>query len=214
MQTRAGRVLRPSDFAARNALDRDRFLFELEHFHTHYVLGLRALRPDAADEALLRAFYADLAERAGALPRAYCHRDFQARNLMVRKDGRLGLIDFQDARMGPYTYDAAALLRDSSLDIDPGLAEEMIDYLASRLETGPEEFRVDFDLTGLQRNLKDLGTFAYLATVGGRPGYLEYVPRTLRSVRRALARSRLYHTFFPVLDRHVLAERRPARVSG
>jgi hypothetical protein len=214
MQRRAGRVLRPTDFAARHALDSERFLFELEHFHTHFVAGLRGLQPEAADETLLRAFYADLAERAGALPRAFCHRDFQARNLMVRKNGRLGVIDFQDARLGPYTYDAASLLRDSSLDLDPDLAEEMIERLAAGLGAGPEEFRADLELAALQRNIKDLGTFAYMATARGRPEYLEYVPRTLRSIRRALARSRLYHFFFPVLERYVLSEREPARLSG
>src|SRR6185295_2147599 len=105
------------------------------------------------------------------LPRVYCHRDFQSRNLMVLR-GQLGLVDFQDARMGPYTYDPASLLRDSSLDLRPELVTEMLDRLtrsiAHPLAAGPEEFRRDFDLMTLQRNIKDLGTFGYMATVRGR----------------------------------------------
>ena len=69
--------------------------------------------------------------------------------------------------MGPYTYDAASLLRDSSLDLDEALVQEMIERLISRLRADREEFRRDFDLMALQRNVKDLGTFAYLATALG-----------------------------------------------
>jgi aminoglycoside/choline kinase family phosphotransferase len=200
-------ALRPDDFALSSALDCDRFLFELDHFHRHFIVGQRKMTPPAADEALLRAFYSDLALACDHLPRVYCHRDFQSRNLLVRR-GRLGLIDFQDARMGPYTYDAASLLRDSSLDLDEELVDRMIARLCRRLGLPADEFRRDFDLMALERNLKDLGTFGYLATVRGRPEYLEYVPRTIRSIKRALLASRRYHLFTEVLDRYVLAHDR------
>ena len=197
-------ALRPDDFAATSALDCDRFLFELDHFHRHFIRGYRKLAPSEGDEAVLRAFYSDLALRCDRLPRVYCHRDFQSRNLLVRR-GRLGLVDFQDARMGPYTYDAASLLRDSSLDLDEGLVDGMIDRLCRRLDLPGDEFRRDFDLMALQRNIKDLGTFGYMAVVRGRPEYLEYVPRTLRFVRRTLMAGQRYHLFMPVLDRYVLS---------
>src|SRR4029077_1615625 len=113
--------------------------------------------PGEDEERLLRAFYADLARECDRLPRVYCHRDFQSRNLMVR-GGRLGLIDYQDARMGPYTYDAASLLRDSSLDLEEDLVKEMLERLARSLDIPLEELRRDFDLMALQRNIKDLGT--------------------------------------------------------
>jgi len=195
-------ALRPDDFAATSALDCDRFLFELDHFHRHFIKGYRKMVPPEGDEAVLRAFYSDLALRCDRLPRVYCHRDFQSRNLLVRR-GRLGLVDFQDARMGPYTYDAASLLRDSSLDLDERLVDEMLHRLCRRLDLPAEEFRRDFDLMALQRNLKDLGTFGYMATVRGRPEYLEYVPRTVRFIRRTLLAGRRYHLFMPVLDRYV-----------
>ena len=107
--------------------------------------------------------------------------------------------------MGPYTYDAASLLRDSSLDLDPKMVDEMLDRLCRALDVAPEEFHRDFDLAALQRNLKDLGTFGYMATTRGRPEYLEYVPRTIRYIKGTLIRSRRYHSVYPVLDRHVLS---------
>jgi len=200
-------ALRPDDFAASSALDCDRFLFELDHFHRHFIRGLRKLAPPEGDEAVLRAFYSDLALRCDELPRVYCHRDFQSRNLLVRR-GRLGLVDFQDARMGPYTYDAASLLRDSSLDLDERLIDEMIERLCMRLDIPGDEFRRDFDLMALQRNIKDLGTFGYMATVRDRPEYLEYVPRTVRFIRRTLFAGPRYHLFLPTLDRYVLSMER------
>ena len=208
MQSEAPDAMQPGDFAARNALDRERFLFELGHFDKHFVRGLRGTVPNAADEQALRAFHEELADACDALPRVYCHRDYQSRNLMVRLGDRLGLVDFQDARMGPYTYDAASLLRDSSLDIDPALVAEMLDRLVastgSPLAIGPEEYRRDFDLMALQRNIKDLGTFGFMATVRGRRDYLDYVPRTQESIRRTMTAYTRWHDTFELFSRLVL----------
>ncbi len=202
IQTRAAEVMRPDDFAARNALDLERFLFELDHFHRHFILGFRNLRPDPGDETLLRAFYADLAAECDRMRRVYCHRDFMSRNLML-KGKRLGLIDYQDARMGPYTYDAASLLRDSSLDLDEALVEEMTGYLAARLGEGPEEFRRGFDTMALERNIKELGTFGYMATERGLRSYLDFVPRAAASIRRTMRSDPRYHLIYPILDRYI-----------
>lgn len=200
LQTQGAGAMRGDDFAARNALDRERFLFELDHFHRHFILGLQRTRLSEADEALLRAFYADLAEACDTLPRVYCHRDFMSRNLMFTR-GRLGLIDYQDARMGPYTYDPASLLRDSSLPLEEGFVQEMVAYLAGRLGHGIEEFRLDFDTVGLERNIKELGTFGYLAKERGMKLYLQFVPRAAGSVRRTMRRYPRYDRIYSVFDR-------------
>lgn len=205
LHRRGAAALRPDDFASTCSLDRERFLFELDHFHRHFIVGHRNRTPAPAEEAMLRAFYADLAGECDRLPRVYCHRDFQSRNLMVRRGG-LRLIDFQDGRMGPYTYDAASLLRDSSLDLDERLVDDMIDRLCRRLGHEPDEFRRDFDLIALQRNIKDLGTFGFMAGVRGRPEYLAYVPRTVRHIKNTLTGGRRYHFFYPVIERYVLAD--------
>jgi hypothetical protein len=209
MQEGAEGAMGPDDFAASNALDRERFLFELGHFDRHFIRGLRGLTPTASEARLLEAFYEDIASACDHLPRVYCHRDFQSRNLMVRPQGRLGLVDFQDARMGPYTYDAASLLRDSSLDLPPELVEQMLDRLVEstgrRLAIGPEEFRRDLDLMALQRNIKDLGTFGYMATVRGRKEYLEYVPRTQAFIRATLVSDQRWHQPYEFLTRFVLS---------
>jgi aminoglycoside/choline kinase family phosphotransferase len=210
LQSQALRAIGADDFASRNALDRERFLFELGHFQRHFIEGLQGLKPAGADATQLAAFHEDLAASCDLQPRVYCHRDFQSRNLMVT-EGRLRMIDFQDARMGPYTYDAASLLRDSSLDIDETLVSRELDRLLRSIARpqgiGVEEFRRDFDVMALQRNVKDLGTFGFMATVRGRRDYLAYVPRTLAAIRRTLLADRRWHDVFGTIERFVLGWR-------
>src|SRR5207253_10786640 len=123
-------------------------------------------------------------------PRVFPHRDYHSRNLMVQ-DGSLRVLDFQDALMGPSTYDLASLLRDSYLS----LAEELIDelvirYLEGRAKASAPLDRVTFlrlfDLTSIQRNLKAAGRFVYIALEKHNDRYLQYIPRTLGYVRRNL----------------------------
>jgi N-acetylmuramate 1-kinase len=204
LQVKGTREMKPGEFAARNALDRERFLFELGHFRRHFIGGYLGLELPTADEALLGAFFDTLAEECDRMPRVYCHRDFMSRNLMV-KGGRLRLIDYQDARLGPYTYDAASLLRDSSLDLEEDLVGKMVGYLAEALGTGPEEFRRDFSTMALERNIKELGTFGFMASERGWSRYLEYVPRAVRSIRRTMAGERRFHFIHPLFDRYVFA---------
>jgi aminoglycoside/choline kinase family phosphotransferase len=121
------------------------------------------------------------------MPRVLCHRDYHSRNLML-KGGHLHVIDFQDARLGPDTYDLASLLRDSYVDLPDSTFQALLDhYLALTYRSGEAgPFRQQFDLMCLQRNLKALGTFGYQTTARGNPVYVQYIPRTLRYVRENL----------------------------
>jgi aminoglycoside/choline kinase family phosphotransferase len=103
-------------------------------------------------------------------------------------DGRLYVIDFQDARLGPDTYDLASLLRDSYVELPDEEVDALIAYFCAirpRTEDATA-FRRRFDLMALQRNLKALGTFGYQATTRNNDVYVQYVPRTLRYVRENL----------------------------
>jgi len=105
-------------------------------------------------------------------------------------DGSLYIIDFQDARMGPDTYDLASLLRDAYVDIADGELDELILYFLTvkGCQDQQQEFRHRFDLMALQRNLKALGTFGYQTTARRNPVYIQYIPRTLRHARTNLAK--------------------------
>ena len=118
-------------------------------------------------------------------------------------DRRLYIIDFQDARMGPDTYDLASLLRDSYVDLSEERVDELIrGYLklgGARHATSEAfaEYRRRFDLMSIQRNLKALGTFGHQTTSRNNPVYIQYIPRTLSYVRTNLER---YPRFAPLRE--------------
>ncbi|MEX1826139.1 aminoglycoside phosphotransferase family protein [Luteibacter sp. CQ10] len=123
-------------------------------------------------------------------PRAFMHRDYHSRNLLVTAERSPGIIDFQGAMSGPITYDLASLLRDAYVVWDNERVEGWVEAYRLRLldarlldETvDTDRFRRWFDLTGLQRHIKILGLFCRLCYRDGKPGYLDDLPRVLRYV--------------------------------
>ncbi len=172
------------------AFDVEKLTWELEFFVRHFLLAYRGALPDEPVRVALREEWARIVDELAAQPRVLCHRDYHSRNLMWHDD-TLYVIDFQDARMGPDTYDLVSLLRDSYVDLPEAAVDDLIDYFVA-LTRGPAaspgdpEFRRRFDLMALQRNLKALGTFGYQTTTRANPVYMQYVPRTLAYVRRTL----------------------------
>jgi aminoglycoside/choline kinase family phosphotransferase len=132
-----------------------------------------------------------------------CHRDYHSRNLMVHR-GELYVIDFQDARMGPDTYDLASLLRDSYVDITEQELDGFIAYfLALKGVVDGVEFRRRFDVMAVQRNLKALGTFGYQAAARGNPIYIQYIPRTLKYARDNFAKYERFSRLQDILTPHI-----------
>jgi aminoglycoside/choline kinase family phosphotransferase len=187
LQRRGAELESPAYLPYGIAFDVEKLTWELDFFTKHYVEAYRGVAIPAALRAALRSHFADVVSELAAEPRVLCHRDYHSRNLMIH-EGRLYIIDFQDARMGPDTYDLVSLLRDSYVDLPEQTVEELIAYfLAIKGETESEpEFRNRFNLMALQRNLKALGTFGYQTTARRNPVYIQYIPRTLRHVRQNL----------------------------
>ena len=168
------------------AFDVDKLTWELNFFAKHFVEGYRGIRLTPAERGVIDEEWAALAGELAAEPRVLCHRDYHSRNLMLHR-GQLHIIDFQDARLGPDTYDLASLLRDSYVDLSDQQLDELIAYfLALRQEPDAADFRRRFDLMALQRNLKALGTFGYQTTARVNPVYIQYIPRTLHYARTNL----------------------------
>jgi aminoglycoside/choline kinase family phosphotransferase len=181
-------VLERSDRAGGPALDEERFIFEMEFFVEHYLegfLGLESLPPE------LRGELHALAALAADSPRKiFCHRDFHSRNLMVRPDGSLAMVDIQDARWGPDSYDLASLLRDAYADIEDGWLDQLIQIYLGALSNPPDAatFRRRFDIVAAQRMIKALGTFGYQRNVRGSNRYDEALRRTAGRLKLHLPR--------------------------
>ena len=163
--------------------DPEFFTNELHHTRKYAFEKLLGM---ATDERALDAAFRELCEEICRIPFRLTHRDYHGRNLMVLDDAVIA-IDFQDARMGPATYDLASLAFDSYVD----LGAEARDYLIARywetcghrLFSDKEEYERALRATAIQRNLKAIGTFAYQKAVCGAERYLASIPHTARMVR-------------------------------
>lgn len=173
---------------------------ELGRFQEWFVHGLLGYTPTAAEQSLLRVFFEQLIDNALEQPRVLVHRDFHSRNLMLTGDDSLAVIDFQDAVVGPVTYDLVSLLRDCYIqwpdDRVVAWALTYRDLLRSRgklLDTSDAIFMRWFDWMGLQRHIKVLGTFARLYLRDGKSAYLDDLPLVI-------------HYVLETVDRYAVAE--------
>src|SRR3954452_944078 len=205
---RRGRELQADRFPPyRIAFDVEKLTWELDFFVKHFVQGYRGIALDGAERAALAEEWHSIVSELAAERRVLCHRDYHSRNLMLR-DGRLYIIDFQDARLGPDTYDLVSLLRDSYVDIADRELDDLIAYfraLKKNDATGEsdDEFRRRFDLMALQRNLKALGTFGYQTMTRRNTVYIQYIPRTLRYARTNLEKYPRFDRLRELLAAHV-----------
>ena len=186
------------------AFDVEKLTWELEFFTKYFIEGYRGVALSPAERAALADEWAAIARELSAEPRVLCHRDYHSRNLML-SDGSLYIIDFQDARMGPDTYDLVSLLRDSYVDIADEAVDELIAYflMLKRRSGDADDFRRRFDLMALQRNLKALGTFGYQTITRRNPVYIQYMPRTLRYARTNLQKHPRFARLQGLLATHI-----------
>jgi aminoglycoside/choline kinase family phosphotransferase len=160
----------------------------------------------AIPEESLESIFALLVKSALAQPAVYVHRDYMPRNLMVCEPNP-GVLDFQDAVLGPITYDAVSLVRDAFLSWEE---QQVLDWTVRYWEkarkaglpvdTDFAEFWRAFEWMGLQRHLKVLGIFARINYRDGKPKYLADTPRFLKYVRDTAGRYRELAPLIRLLD--------------
>ena len=132
------------------------------------------------EQALLNNLFQKITASALEQPTVPVHRDYHSRNIMMLSDG-LGLIDFQDAVLGPVTYDPVSLLRDCYIDWPQTKVYQWLDRFAEKslhLQGVEQENLYQwFDWMGAQRHIKVLGIFIRLWKRDGKTGYLNDIPR-------------------------------------
>jgi aminoglycoside/choline kinase family phosphotransferase len=178
---------------------------ELNLFRDWFVPELLGLVWTEEFDEVFADFSQCLIANAVEQPQVVVHRDFHSRNLMVVRNQELAVIDFQDAVIGPITYDPVSLLKDCYvswprqrqigwlLDYKGLLVREQLISAMS-----DDTFIAWFDLMGLQRHVKVLGIFARLCLRDGKPAYLEDLPLVLAYVIQALA---IYAPSVPAIAR-------------
>jgi hypothetical protein len=174
------------------------------------VLGRRGTV--AAQQDYVTAWLGQVLPKLSALQPTLVLRDYHVDNLMWLPDrmgvARCGLLDFQDAVVGPRAYDLMSLLEDARRDIDPMLVDAMMArYLAAFPDLDRAAFAADLAILGAQRHAKVIGIFTRLCVRDGKPDYLVHIPR----VWRLLLRSVRHPVLAPLaewLDRYLPADTR------
>lgn len=166
---------------------------------------------DAAEQALLSRCFDQLVESALEQPRVCVHRDYHSRNLLVSPSPTPGIIDFQDAVVGPVTYDLVSLLKDCYIAWPVAQVQAWaMGYFELAVQSGilraehEAQFLRWFDLMGVQRHLKASGIFARLNHRDGKPGYLADIPRTLGYIVEVAERYPEFSALGELIGRRVL----------
>jgi len=190
---------------------------ELQLFPDWYLAQHKGLALGNTQQQVLHKTFDVIVQRVLAMPTVYVHRDFMPRNLMVlHKRGdtpatQLGVLDFQDALMGPITYDIASLMRDAFLSWDEDFVIDVtVRYWEQARKLGLmdfEDWHSDFgafyravEWMGLQRHLKVAGIFARLTLRDGKPKYLADAPRFIAYIRATAHRYRELAPLLRLID--------------
>jgi tRNA threonylcarbamoyl adenosine modification protein YjeE len=197
------------------AYDQAAFLIEAELLLDWYVPH-QGLALDDAERALFLGLWTQALKPALADQQTWVLRDYHSPNLiwLADRDGyrRVGLLDFQDALIGPTAYDVASLLQDARVDVPESLERALFHrYVARRSEASesfdPDAFAAAYAVMAAQRATKILGIFARLDRRDGKPQYLRHIPRVWRYLQRALGHPALadlsawYKDHVPAFDR-------------
>ncbi|TVV73231.1 aminoglycoside phosphotransferase family protein [Sphingomonas solaris] len=137
----------------------------------------------AVDGEGYRAAWTEALAPLAGTPVVTTLRDYHAENIMLPADGRLGLLDFQDALAGHPAYDLVSLLQDARRDVPAGIEVAMLAHYRATHALDDAAYA----LLGAQRNAKILGIFVRLWKRDGKPGYRRFQPRVWRYLERDLA---------------------------
>ncbi len=193
----------------------DKLLQEMSLFEQWFVNRHCAANLTAQEQAWLQSIQSYLVDSALAEGSVFVHRDYHSRNLMVLPQQQtqgteldLGVLDHQDAVVGPVSYDVVSLLRDAYVTWpEERTLDWAIRYWEQARQAGiqipsdPSEFYRQFDYMGLQRHLKVLGIFARLNYRDNKPNYLNDLPTVLAYVRQVAARYSQLKPLNRILDR-------------
>jgi aminoglycoside/choline kinase family phosphotransferase len=173
-------ALGADSICSRLAFDEAKLRWELGFFFANYFNRYLHMRLDPETSNAVQADFKSLCADLSSRPRVLVHRDYHARNLMMHKN-EMFIIDHQDARMGPASYDLASLISDPYTALDAGIAADMIERFiemkaaSSMPVSSITEFRQEIELMTVQRMLKAIGTYASQAALANNSTYVAYI---------------------------------------
>jgi len=175
----------PAAFFVQRAFDVPKFDFEWAYCRQNFFHDFLEKDPPRWLDRMMEEIHASLETRASFL----AHRDFHVRNLMVQGD-RLVVIDFQDARRGAATYDLASILFDAYWDWSREAGHHLFQRVQTELGWGEAQLWEELTLSGIQRNLKALGTFGHQLVHRRKAKFAPAIPRALGHLKGHFQRLR------------------------
>lgn len=163
--------------------DKDFLHFEMDLMEEWYISKLLNKPLNTAQKEILQTSLDAISKvNLSQMQNIFVHRDFHSRNILLRDDEKIGVIDYQDAMCGGVTYDLVSLLKDCYIEFKREDIEELALYFRDRknLKVSDAEFLKYFDFMGMQRHIKVLGVFARLYLRDSKDGYLKDIPLTLK----------------------------------
>lgn len=195
------------------AFDTKKFMWEMNYGREHVFEKLCGISLSEAAQAELQKIFLEICTSLDKEPKFIAHRDYHSRNLML-KLGRMRVIDFQDARLGPIQYDLVSLLHDSYVNLNENSRRQILDYYLHEAEPhlGKKLDRAHFDeifrLQMIQRCFKACGSFASFFNLRTDRRYLKYLQPTIVKVVQALENYPKYKLFKQIFDDNNLASQK------
>lgn len=194
------------------AFDTEKLLWELNYAYKNLLEGLCGIQFTPQESKALQEDFTDICEILDREEKFISHRDYHSRNLMI-KLGKMRVIDFQDARLGPVQYDLVSLLKDSYVDMNPDISNKLLKYyLDERAKTYKavsdlKHFNYIYEIQSIQRCFKACGSFASFYVMRKDTRYLKYIHHTLLKVKESLEKNNKYQNFLAILDKHKVFEK-------
>ncbi|TQV87721.1 aminoglycoside phosphotransferase family protein [Aliikangiella coralliicola] len=198
-----------TNLAELTTYDEQKLNMEMALFPDWFIKEHLKLQLSDTEKKLISDTFRKLADNALAQPQYFVHRDYHSRNLMICERQTPGIIDFQDAVIGPITYDLVSLLKDCYIEWEEAAVKSWCEEYLKQAKTAGltnQEFSAfykDFEWMGMQRHIKVLGIFARLNYRDNKPGYLQDLPLTLNYLRKAAARYDEFREFSQFLEQRI-----------
>ena len=188
----------------------EKFYTEMCLFNEWYLVKYRKINLSSKEIADLEIIFKKIISDNVTQNQYFVHRDYHSRNLMVLENNDLGILDFQDAVLGPMTYDLVSLLKDAYIELEE---EDVIDLAINFWEKAVEknllqkgdfsDFFMQYELMGVQRHLKVLGIFSRLSIRDHKNNYLEDIPLVEKYLLKASERYQFLSPLKKILLRSI-----------
>jgi aminoglycoside/choline kinase family phosphotransferase len=179
-------------------------------FNEWYLDKYKKIKLDSSEIASLEIIFKKVISDNITQNQFFVHRDYHSRNLMVLENNDLGILDFQDAVLGPMSYDLVSLLKDAYIELEE---EDTIDLVINFWEKAVDknllqkgdfsDFFMQYELMGVQRHLKVLGIFSRLSIRDHKNNYLEDIPLVEKYLLKASERYKFLSPLKKILLRSI-----------